>query len=119
MKYSESQTWVLVDGDCGTVGITESALKELGEVVFVELPKVDKTVNRGEEVAVLESTKAAADIYSPISGEILEVNTLIKEDLSLINRAPEKEGWLYKIRLSAPDELKQLMDRKSYIDMIS
>lgn len=114
MKYTDSHEWVELEGSIGTVGVTFHAQKELGDIVFVELPSVSKSVKKGEEVAVLESTKAAADVYSPISGTILEVNEKLKDEASLINTAPEKEGWLYKIEISDPGELEALLDLTEY-----
>ncbi len=113
MKFTETHEWIQVNGDIGTVGITEHAQKELGEVVYVELPAVGKQAKAGQEIAVLESTKAAADIYSPVSGEIVEVN-----QMPPINSSPEKEGWLFKIKLSDPDDLKSLLDRKQYLELV-
>jgi len=115
MKYSETHEWVEVEGKIGTVGVTGYAQKELGDIVYVELPEVGKTINAGEDAAVLESTKAAADIYSPVSGKILEVNTALNDAPELINQSSEKEGWLFKIELSNPVELDQLMDTEQYM----
>lgn len=107
MKFTESHEWIEVENGVGTVGITELAQQELGEVVYIELPLVGKKVKAGEEVAVLESTKAAADIYSPVSGEIVEINP-----------APQKEGWLFKIRLSDTKELDLLLDKDAYLTLV-
>jgi glycine cleavage system H protein len=114
MKFTETHEWIEVQGDIGTVGITNYAQHELGDVVFVELPKVGKQVKAQEEAVVLESTKAAADVYSPVSGTILEVNQQLTQTPELINRSPQKEGWIFKIQLSSPEELKQLMDEQAY-----
>lgn len=114
MKYTDSHEWIELQGPVGTVGVTYHAQKELGDIVFVELPTVGKTVKKGLEVAVLESTKAAADVYSPLSGTILEVNEKLKEEAGLINVSPEKEGWLYKIKLSDPAEMDKLLDLSEY-----
>lgn len=118
MKYTDSHEWVKIEGHIGMVGITKYAQKELGEVVHIELPKVDTVVEAGQEVAVLESTKAAADIYSPVSGKIVAINEQLKKDLSLINRYPEGEGWLFKIKLEDARELEELHDEKSYSRLI-
>ena len=91
-----------VEGNIGPVGITAHAQKELGEVVFVELPQVGKLVRAAEETAVLESTKAASDVYTPVSGEIIAVNHALKESCASLNRSPESEGWLFKLKLSTP-----------------
>lgn len=118
MKYSETHEWVEVTADVGTVGISDHAQKELGDIVYAELPKVGKQVSAGGEVAVLESTKAAADIYSPVSGTIVEVNQKLSTDSGLINTSPEKDGWIYKIKLSQPSEVNKLMDREKYLAQI-
>ncbi len=114
MKFSETHEWIEVKEDIGTVGVSNYAQKELGDIVYVELPKVGKHVNAGEEAAVLESTKAAADVYSPVSGTIVEVNTSLAAASDTVNKSPEKEGWLFKIKLSSPQELDKLMDEKEY-----
>lgn len=118
MKFTESHEWIEVNNQVGTVGITQFAQKELGEIVYVELPKMNKAVSMGQEVVVLESTKAAADVYSPVSGTIIEVNESLKEAPELINKSPENSGWIYKIRLSDESELERLMDDKAYKSML-
>ena len=115
MKFTPSHEWILVENGIGTVGITDHAQKELGNVVYVELPSVGKTVKAGQEVAVLESTKAAADIYSPVSGEILEINQRLHDFIHEVNQSAESEGWLFKIRLSNQEELEQLLNREEYL----
>src|SRR5688500_16653619 len=105
MKFTESHEWIEVHSNVGVVGITDYAQKELDDIVYIELPKVGKHVKAGEEAAVLESTKAAADVYSPVSGTIIEVNQSLVTASELVNRSPEKEGWLFKIKLSDPQEL--------------
>lgn len=114
MKFTESHEWIRVENGVGTVGVTQFAQKELGEIVYIELPKVGKQVRAGDEAAVLESTKAAADIYSPVSGEILAVNMALKEASEAINHSAESDGWIFKIKLSAPQELDALMSRDQY-----
>lgn len=114
MKFTDSHEWIFVDGEIGTVGISDFAQKELGEVVYIELPKIGHQARAGEEIAVLESTKAAADIYSPVSGEVIDVNKQVKESPQLINSAPQSAGWLYKIRLDKPSEMNQLLDPVQY-----
>jgi glycine cleavage system H protein len=119
MKYSESHEWIeLADGNNGVVGVSYHAQHELGDIVYVELPGVGKSVKAGQEAAVLESTKAAADIYSPVSGTVTEVNTALKSNPELINQSPEKDGWLFKIRLANPSELSTLKDRSAYEAML-
>lgn len=120
MKFTDSHEWLeLEKPNIGIVGITQYAQKELGDIVYVELPTIGKKVNAGEEAVVLESTKAAADVYSPASGTIVAVNETLKAHSELINQAPEKEGWLFKIQLSNLDELESLMDREAYEAMLS
>jgi glycine cleavage system H protein len=119
MKFTDTHEWIDVQDDVGTVGVTDHAQSELGEVVFVELPKVGKQVKAQEEAAVLESTKAAADVYSPVTGTILEVNQKLSEASDLINRSPQKEGWIFRIKLTDLKELDQLMDEATYRSKLS
>ena len=115
MKYSKSHEWVKFKANnIYVVGITEHAQKELGEIVYLELPKIGREIQKGEEVAVLESTKAAADIYSPVSGTIVSVNTPLSENLDKINSSPEVEGWLYTIALNDPTEIDELLEKTDY-----
>lgn len=118
MKFTESHEWIKVENEIGIVGISDHAQYELGEIVYVELPKVGRTIKAGEEAVVLESTKAAADVYSPVSGEICEVNQALKDKPELVNLYPETEGWLYKIRLAYPKELEELLDPEGYRVML-
>jgi len=113
-KYTEDHEWVEVDGDSGVIGISEYAQEQLGDVVFVELPEVGKVLDRGDEVAVVESVKAAAEVYSPVGGEVLEVNEDLNGDPSLVNTDPFGDGWFAKLKLSDPDELDELMDEDTY-----
>jgi glycine cleavage system H protein len=119
MRFTASHEWIHLDKTTGTVGITSYALKELGEIVFVELPKVGKNVKNGDEVCVLESTKAAVDIYTPVSGKIVEVNRELVSDLKRINQSPEKEGWLFKIQITDPKEYENLLYKEEYENLIS
>ena len=114
MKYAETHEWIDANKGKGRVGISIHAQKELGEIVYVELPKVGQEVKAGEEVAVLESTKAAADIYSPVSGKITAINEKVKEDPSLMNTSPEGEGYLFEITLTHPEELEALTSKDEY-----
>jgi glycine cleavage system H protein len=118
MKFTESHEWIKVENGIGTVGITDVAQKELGEIVFVELPSIGKHVKAGQEIAVLESTKAAADIYSPVTGEIIEINQKLVDFVQDINRSAEKEGWLFKIKLKDPKELERLLTREQYLEIV-
>lgn len=114
MKFTETHEWLELKDGIGVVGVTHHAQKELGDIVYVELPKVGKQVKAGEEAAVLESTKAAADVYAPVSGTIVEVNQSLTEASELVNKSPEKEGWLFKIRPANPKEIDSLLDEKTY-----
>lgn len=113
MKYSETHEWIDVKDGIGTVGVTEYAQKELGDIVYVELPKLNNVIKRGQEAAVLESTKAAADVYTPVSGKIIEVNPVLDSVPELVNSSPEEKGWLFKILLSDPKELDLLLDHEA------
>jgi glycine cleavage system H protein len=116
--FTDTHEWIEISENVGTVGVSAHAQKELGEVVYVSLPEVGKEVQSGQEVVILESTKAAADIYSPVSGTILEVNTKVKEAPDLLNQYPEDQGWIYKISISRPEELQTLMSREDYDALI-
>jgi glycine cleavage system H protein len=118
MRYSESHEWIEMHRNVGTVGVTDYAQKELGDIVYVELPEVGKDVEAGDEVAVLESTKAAADIYAPVSGKIVEVNETLNQKPEEINDSPMEDGWLFKIELSNAKELDELMSKKEYMETI-
>ncbi len=118
-KYTPSHEWIQIDGKDGTVGITEYARGEFGEIIYVELPQVGKKVVCGEEIVVLESTKAATDIYAPVTGQITEINTDLQKDLTLLNKDPEGQGWLFKMTLTPiKEEESLLLDRKQYEQMI-
>ncbi|GAB4233532.1 MAG: glycine cleavage system protein GcvH [Chlamydiales bacterium] len=113
-KYTDTHEWVQITGTTAEVGISQYAQKELGEVVYIELPEVGCHVKAGDQIAVLESTKAASDVYTPVSGKILEVNILLKANPQLINLSPEKEGWIYRIECNRLEELQQLTDSDAY-----
>jgi len=114
MKYSQTHEWIKIEGESGTVGVTDYAQKELGDIVYVELPEVGKEVTANKEAVVLESTKAAADVYSPVTGVVTEINNSLQENSETVNLSPEEAGWLFKVRLSRPDELEGLMDKTAY-----
>jgi glycine cleavage system H protein len=114
LKYTKSHEWVRVSGDTAVVGITDHAQHELTDIVFVELPDVGKKVKSGDACAVVESVKTASDIYSPVSGEILETNRLVVDDPALVNSDPHADGWFYKIKLSNPAELNALLSPEQY-----
>ena len=119
LKYAKSHEWVRVSGDVATVGITDHAQHELTDIVFVELPDVGKHVKAGDACAVVESVKTASDIYSPVSGEIVETNKAAVEDPALVNSEPYDAGWFYKIRLAKPEELDALLAPDAYKAQIS
>lgn len=112
--YTKEHEWVRVEGDTGTVGISDFAQGQLGDVVFVEVPEAGKTLNRGDEAAVVESVKAASDVYSPVAGEVIEGNQAVVDEPSLVNTDPEGEGWFFKLRLSDTAELGELMNAEQY-----
>lgn len=114
IRISEEHEWVTVEGDLATVGITNYAQNALGDVVFVELPEVGASFARGDEVAVVESVKAASEIYAPLSGEITEVNGTLEDAPDKINQSPMDDGWLFKIKLSSAGELNEMMDEEAY-----
>lgn len=118
IKYTNSHEWISVDQDIGTVGITAYAQKELGAIVFAGLPPLGKVLSMGEEAAILESTKAAADIYSPVSGEVIEVNPELAVSPELINSFAEDLGWLFKIKIKNLKELETLLSKENYLKMI-
>lgn len=118
MYYTESHEWIDALEGMATVGVTQFAQSELGDIVYVELPKVGAEVRGGEELAVLESTKAAADVYAPIGGIVKEVNMRLKEDPGLINRSPEGEGWIVKIMVTGAPDKESLMSKKSYQEQL-
>ena len=113
-KFTEDHEWLIVEGDIATVGITEHAQDALGDVVFVELPEVGKTYAQKEVAGVVESVKAAADVYMPIDGEITEVNEALRDDPALANSDPLNAGWFFKVKLSNPAQLDALLDETAY-----
>jgi glycine cleavage system H protein len=114
VHYTEEHEWIRVEGDSATVGITDFAQGQLGDIVFVELPEAGREVSKGGEAAVVESVKAASDVYAPVSGEVTEANQALSDDPSLVNSDPEGEGWFFRLRLSNPSELNGLMDAEGY-----
>ena len=114
MRFTKDHEWVVVEGDIATVGITAYAAEQLGDVVFVEVPDVGKTVKPGDPLAVVESVKAASDVYAPVSGEVVEANAALGDAPDTVNAVPEAGGWFAKIKLSNPAEVEALMDRGAY-----
>ena len=118
MKYIESHEWITIEGQVGTIGVTDHAQHELGDIVYIELPQVGKTVKKGEEAVVLESTKAAADVYAPVSGKITAINDELKAAPEIVNSEAEGRGWLFKVEIAQPDELASLLDAEAYQKLI-
>ena len=112
--YTKDHEWISVDGDTATVGITDFAQGQLGDVVFVEVPEAGKHVAKGGDAAVVESVKAASDVYSPVSGEVLEGNQALVDDPALVNTDPEGEGWFFRLRLADNHEISELMNADQY-----
>ncbi|MDI1365613.1 MAG: glycine cleavage system protein GcvH [bacterium] len=119
MRFTKDHEWVAVEGDIATVGITAYAAEQLGDVVFVEVPDLGKTVKQGDGLAVVESVKAASDVYAPVSGEVVEANTALGDAPETVNAVPETGGWFAKIKLSVPAEVEALMDRDAYEAFLS
>jgi len=113
-KFSKKHEWVSVEGDIATVGITKHATEMLGDIVFVEVPETGKAIEQNNQAAVVESTKAASDVYSPISGEVIEGNKLIVDDPSSVNSDPEGASWFFKIKIKDSSELDSLMTKSDY-----
>ncbi len=112
--FTEDHEWIVTDGSVATVGITVHAQEQLGDLVFVELPEVGRKVAKGDGVVVVESVKAASDVYAPVDGEVVEVNEAVASDPALINQAAEGEGWLFKLKLSDEGQLTGLLDKAGY-----
>jgi glycine cleavage system H protein len=119
LYFTKEHEWIRIEGDTATVGISNHAQHALGDIVFAEAPEPGRQLRKGEEAAVVESVKAASDVYSPVSGEVLEANQAIADEPALINTDPEGEGWFFKVRLSDPAEVEGLMDEASYRDWSS
>lgn len=119
LKYADSHEWIRMDGDIGTVGITDHAQAELTDIVFAEPPKVGTKFSAKDAAAVIESVKAASDIYSPVSGEIVEINNAVADNPGLLNTDSFGEGWIFKIKLSDPSELDSLKDAAAYREQIA
>ena len=118
LYFTKEHEWVRVEGNIGTVGISDHAQEALGDIVFAEAPPSGRSLRKGEEAAVVESVKAASDVYSPVSGSVLEGNEAIADDPALINRDPEGAGWFFKIEVSDPSELDGLMSEADYREWV-
>ncbi len=118
IKYTKDHEWIKVEGDIGNVGISEHAVEELGDITYIEAPNVGDILKAGDAVGFVESVKAASDIYSPVSGEVIEVNEILQDEPEIVNTDPLGEGWIYRIKLSDKSELDSLMSEKEYFKMI-
>jgi len=118
MKYTKEHEWLKIDGDLVTVGITSHAAEQLGDLVFIELPEVDREVHKDDEIVVIESVKAASDILAPLNGRIIEINEDIANDPSLVNSDPIGQGWFFKMQLENKSDLDELMSQEEYNSFI-
>ena len=118
LYFTKEHEWIRVEGDTATVGISDHAQEQLGDIVFAEVPETGKRLSKGQEAAVVESVKAASDVYSPVSGEVLDGNSKVADDPSIVNSDPEGEGWFFKLKLDNPGELDGLMDEAAYRDWV-
>jgi glycine cleavage system H protein len=117
-KYTQEHEWVQVEGDVGLVGVTDHAASELGDIVYVDLPDVGAEFSAGDSVGSIESVKAVADLYIPVSGEIIEINEALDGDPAQVNNSPMDDGWLFKVRLADPGEIETLLDAAGYEDLL-
>jgi glycine cleavage system H protein len=116
--FTREHEWIRVEGDTATVGISDHAQEQLGDIVFAEVPEAGRRVTKGQEAAVVESVKAASDVYAPVSGEVIEGNPAVADDPALINSDPEGQGWFFKLKLDNPSELDGLMDEAAYREWV-
>lgn len=117
--FTDEHEWLSVEGDIATVGITNHAQEQLGDLVFVELPEPGTKIEQGEDAAVVESVKAASDVYAPVTGEVVEINGALEGDAAIVNASAESDGWLYKVKLANPTELESLLDAAAYQALVS
>jgi len=117
-KYSQEHEWVQVEGDIGTVGVTDHAASELGDIVYVELPEVGDEFSAGDSVGSIESVKAVADLFVPVSGEICEINEALDDDAGLVNKSPLDDGWLFKVKLADPGEVDGMLTAAAYEELL-
>ena len=118
LYFTKEHEWIRVDGDVATVGISDHAQEALGDIVFAEAPEAGRALTKGQEAAVVESVKAASDVYAPVGGKVVEGNAAVADDPALINRDPEGEGWFFKLELSDASQVDGLMDEASYRDWV-
>ena len=118
LYFTKDHEWIRVDGDTATVGISNHAQEALGDIVFAEVPEAGRAVTKGQEAAVVESVKAASDVYAPVSGEVVAGNQALADDPSVVNSDPEGEGWFFKLKLDNPGELEGLMDEAAYREWV-
>jgi glycine cleavage system H protein len=118
LYFTREHEWIRVEGDTATVGISNHAQEQLGDIVFAEVPEAGRRVSKGQEAAVVESVKAASDVYAPVSGEVIEGNQAVADDPALVNSDPEGQGWFFKLKLDNPSELDGLMDEAAYRDWV-
>ncbi|HKY63630.1 MAG TPA: glycine cleavage system protein GcvH [bacterium] len=118
LKYTTEHEWVRVEGDVATVGITDFAQEQLGDIVFVELPEEEETIEKGDTFGVVESTKSVSDLYVPLTGTVIESNDPLLDSPEVINEDPYGEGWMIRIKLKSPEEIKELLDAKAYQKLI-
>jgi glycine cleavage system H protein len=119
LKYTKDHEWLRLDGEVATIGITNFAQDKLGDLVYVELPAVGTKFQKGAAAAVVESVKAASDVYAPVAGEVIEVNNKVSTEPALVNSAPTGDGWLFKLKVAAPKELDTLLDEQAYNATVS
>ena len=119
LKYSEEHEWVRLDGDVATIGISQFAQEQLGDVVFIDLPDVGKTLEQNGDAAVVESVKAASEVYAPVSGDVIEVNGQLEDDPELVNRDPTGDGWFIKIKIRDTSQLDAMMDETAYQNFLA
>jgi glycine cleavage system H protein len=118
LYFTKEHEWIRVEGDTATIGISDHAQEQLGDIVFAEVPETGRKLSKGQEAAVVESVKAASDVYAPVSGEVVEGNSKVADDPSLVNSDAEGEGWFFKLKLDNPGELDGLMDESAYREWV-
>lgn len=118
LRYTKDHEWIRIEGNVGTVGITDYAQSELGDIVFVELPSVGKSVQQGQSFGTVEAVKAVSDLYAPVSGEVIEVNPALEKTPELINKEPYEGGWMIRIKISNASEVNNLLDAKKYRELV-